>query len=461
MKYKVKFQQLVDEECYEEALFFLSQYDIFKYEDSFYFSNMGWILNQLGRYLEASFYLLYGLKYYHDEAWLYAQYAYSLSKLKKYDEAILFFKKAIDMGMQETWIYIELGTCHFENQEFSSALLYFENALLDDSHNSWLLQQCARIYENQHNFELALEYYYKGFFLSYDQSILQDYIYLLIFLNRYDRAYSFLKNCDKNDVDIINILLAEICLYMNNLEEGLSYLENISNIDNLLYNLLYSQYCYLLKNTVDMNIHLKKFLRLLRSDHLNIALIKDLFILLDKTNGDYLKIQILLSVENLIYDKMWLYQEYIKSYSNIKLYRKAIKYCELYLNEFEYSKLVLDYYGWNLRLTKRNDEAINILLKRVYLYEEDEWILNELAINYVDIKDYKHAISSYEKLLLYDIDHLQCYLSLAWIYYKLENYIMAQKYLENAKNIGSTDDKILDDIFELQKNIYGGIEHVK
>ena len=463
MKYKEKFQKLVDDECYEEAWLFLYQYDIYKFEDSFYFSNMGWILNQLQRYLEASFYLSKGLKYYHDEAWLFAQYAFSLSKLKRYTEAIPFFKKAIIMGMQETWIYIELGTCYLETNDIDSALIYFEDALLDDPNNSWLLQQCAHIYENQQSFEQALEYYHKSFFLSYDDTILEDYIYLLIFLNRYDTAYQFLINCEMNNITYL--LLAEICLYIKEYEEGLSYLSKIHDSNNLLYHLLSSQYYYLLDRVDEMNEHLDISFQLLneiiKDNKFHLTFMKDFFLILEKTKGNFLKLQILDKMECLVDYKMWLYEEYIKTYSDIHMYKDAIIYCERYLNEFNNTKYVLDYYAWNLRLECRNHEAIDILLKRIDFFEVDAWIINELARNYTDIEDFKNAIYYYEELISYDIDHLHCFTSLAWAYFKIENYTLALSYLDKAKNIGSKDDKILSYISELYACIYEGIKNVK
>lgn len=463
MKYKAQFQKFVDDEYYEKAWLFLYQYDIFKFEDSFYFSNMGWILNQLQRYLEASFYLSQGLKYFHDEAWLFAQYAYSLSKLKRYAEAIHFFKRAIAMGMQESWMYIELGTCCLETNDFNSALLYFEDALLDDPNNSWLLQQCAHIYENQQSFAQALEYYHKSFILSQDDTVLQDYIYLLIFLNKYYTAYDFLINCDENN--ITHLLLAEICLYIQEYEEGLSYLSKVNESHNLLYHFLSSQYYYLLDRIDVMNEHLDISFQLLNEmimdNKFHLTFIKDFFLILEKTKGNFLKLQILDYMESFSNYKMWLYEEYIKTYSDIHMHRDAIIYCERYLNEFNNTKFVLDSYAWNLRLEHRNHEAIDILLKRTNIFEVDAWSINELARNYIDIEDFNNAIYYYEELISYDIDHLHCFTSLAWAYFKIRNYTLALFYLDKAKNIENNDDKVLNYISELYVYIHEGIRNDK
>ena len=57
MSYKDKFNELMNDQRFEEARVLLEENKTMAYEDSFYFANMGWVLNHIGRHQEAIAYL--------------------------------------------------------------------------------------------------------------------------------------------------------------------------------------------------------------------------------------------------------------------------------------------------------------------------------------------------------------------------------------------------------------------
>ncbi len=447
MNYKEKFDELVKAQRYEEARALLEEKKGLAYEESFYFANMGWVLNHIGRHQEAMSYLQKGIQTFPDDAWMYSQLGYAYNHNEQSEEAIKYLLKGLSMGHDEPWIHSELGWAYRQLKDYKNAIEYFENALLYEPDNIWVLAQAAFTYRDMDQKENAEEYLKKVYELSPDD----DSIFDLAMFYKQERRYA-------DEVEILNKVQDEqfmnwrdfeIAFAYNRMEkeqEAIQLLEAClarGRDDTGLREELADAYrrC---GNTEEAAKHYQVAINyfekaLTKNEPDAYWILQDMTWIAHKQDDIELKLKYLDRMYEMKQDDPWVLYHFTKSHSHLGNYEKALHYCELCMQAEGKSIELLSLKAWNLGKMDQVEQALELLNEVEKLGRDDEWIYNEMGWDYSEIKDYEKAIEYYEKALALNDQDAWTYSQLAWNEDNAGKYLEALSHFKQAEALGRND----------------------
>ena len=141
----------------------------------------------------------------------------------------------------------------------------------------------------------------------------------------------------------------------------------------------------------------------------------------EKEDLEYLKKQINLKecykkyhikIKKSLFENYWFDAEYVK---------RMEEYEEEQEDFEEYSSDFCNTHNYTYDAYKRIMKKIRFLNQKIVLQEDEELYTNR-AIEYIDLKDYKKAISDLKKAITLNIDYKKAYYFLGTIYNKLKDY---------------------------------------
>lgn len=446
MDYKEKFSKLVAENRMEEAHILLDQFRTYALEDSFYFSNMGWLLNHMERYMEAEIILRKGLTYYPDDSWMFSQLGFALNRQGNIEDGLEKLLTALQLGFDEPWVHGEIGWCYKELKNYEEAVKSFENGLLDDDKNIWLLSQAAFTYMAMNDMNTAEEYFLKSYHIHKDLDTIRDVIdfykakhdyncvleyleddilqtfeeyreyelgYAYLELDAYQAAIEHLCKALELGRDDTNIrsLLGDAFTYQGNIEEG-----------NQHYDIALSYYEKALIKEVD-----------------HYWIYQEMIWIAHKQQNYEKKLQYLHRASEEYKNDLWMAYHYARVYSDLNQHGNAVEACRFCLQHEKHMQEMYDLIAWNLGRCHKENEAIEYLRKRIQEFGGDDWNYGELGWNYAQMKEYDQAINNYTSAFeLNKESALHCSM-LAWCYLRKEELETAHVYLEQALSLGRDD----------------------
>lgn len=447
MGYKDEFQALIQKQRFEEARVILEENKAFAYDDSFYFANMGWVLNHIGRHQEAIPYLQKGIQAFPEDSWMYSQLGYAYNHSGDNKEALTYLLKGLSMGHDEAWIHGEIGWAYRELHEEKKAIEYFENALLDDPDNVWITAQAAFTYRDLGDKKSAEEYLKKVYRLSPDDDSLYDLAnfykgemrweeeiaqldliekedfrnwrdfekaYAYNRLKRYQEAIPLLQDCLAHGRDDTGIREELADAYMGIHEEAMAKEQ---------YEIALSYY--------------EKAAA--RNEEDAYWIYQDMVWIAHKMEDPIKKLQYLDRLWKVKEGDPWALYHYAKTYANLGEYEKALSYCEQCIEKEGKREDVSSLKAWILGKLKKFDEAIALLLELEANGRKDCWLYNELGWDYSEVEKYEEAIHSYEKSISIDEEDAWVLSQIAWNMGSLKKYEEALSWFFKAEKQGRED----------------------
>ena len=312
----------------------------------------------------------------------------------------------------------------------------------------------------------------KRLLLSYpdNQILLSSYLQIIYNNQLYSHAELTLKELiNKTDINVkLEIQLAEIYILLNDFEKSRDILEKVivnQEMDNYLYNLVSITYT-----------NLEEFDKLLLYSEKNIDLYPDV--------RDGYENKIIALLHQKMYDELIIFSVLSKkrfpnevifpyvlgdAYYSIKDYVNAEKE---YLNALELSsdsRLIKNSLITIYEL-KENYVKSDSLFKLLMLEDENDALtLNNYAfslserdsINF-EIMDYALKLS--KKALQIEPENAAYLDTMGWIYYRMEDYILAENYIKDSINIDNTNAIVLEHLAEVyvkKNNVYNALKYFK
>lgn len=454
MSYKDKFNELVNDQRFEEARVLLEENKTMAYEDSFYFANMGWVLNHIGRHQEAIAYLQKGIQTFPEDAWMYSQLGYAYNHSDQFAEALKYLEKGLEMGHDEPWIHGEVGWAYRRQGNDKKAIEYFENALLDDPDNVWILAQAAFTYRDLDDDKSAEEYLLKVYRLAPDDDSIFDLVMFYKQKRRFDKEVEFLEKVKNEDyVDWRDYELAyaynrtdkekdAIILLNRCLERGRDDTGVREELGDAYWNsgdqeAAKQQYQIALS-------YYEKALEKNSSDAYWI--LQDMAWIAHKEEDMIHKLQYLDRMNQIKTGDPWVLYHYAKTYANLGEYDQALGYCKRCEKAEGPTIELYSLKAWLLGKKRIFDGAIAILMKTEKLGRHDSWLWNEIAWDYSELGDYEKAIFYYRKSLEVCGDEPMVYSQLAWHVSALGQFQEALDYLFKAQELGRKDGWLIANI---------------
>lgn len=446
MDYKQEFQMLIDQHAYEEAMSFLEKYKHHALDDSFYYANMGWILNHIERFDEAIIYLIKGIQAFPEDPWIYAQIGYSYSHKGQYKESLDYFLKSLDMGQDESWIHGELGYTYRMLERYEEAVNYFENALMEDVSNVWLLAQAGYAYLELGNTFEALYNFNKVNQLEPGNDSLYD---LYVFYKRtqdLDKAEEILlmmKDVELVDwyqfeLGYINHQKKEWCKACEHYEKSISLGRDDTGVRKELGE-LYTKLNEHERAKEQYQLAMAYYEKALGYDNDHKWILQEMIQLAQKIDDNDLALKLLKQYESLDKDALWCHYQYANIYAQKDDFAAAKAHIELLLQEdeddIEYNSMM----GWNLGRLDKHKDALDYLSKVEHLGRDDSFIYTEIAWNYTKLEDYELSLSYYEKALILDTKDAWLTSQIGWNYGMLKQHIKAIDFLDEAILLGRND----------------------
>lgn len=461
MSYKEEFQKLVEAQRLEDARVLLEENKAMAYEDSFYFANMGWVLNHIGRHQEAIPYLQKGIQFFPEDAWMYSQLAYAYNHSEQYQEALNYFLKGLEMGHDEPWIHGEIGWAYRQLKENEKAIEYFENALLDDPDNIWILAQAAFTYRDLGEKENAEEYLKKVYYLSPDddsifdlanfykqESRFQEEVALLLkstneeYANWRDFELAYAYNRMDQPKEAIELLQA--CLARGRDDTGIR--EELADAYLAMQEREQAQEQY--------QIALSYYEKALERNTPDAYwILQDMVWIAHKQGDDIRKLQYLDRMNQIKPDEPWVTYHYAKAYANLGEYDKALTYCDLCVAKEGETMELLSLKAWILGKNQQFETALSYLERVRDLGRDDSWFYNELGWDHSELEHYEEAIRCYQYSLTLDDTNAWVYSQLGWNEATLEHYETALSYLNKAKELGREDGWLYANIGWVYQNL--------
>lgn len=468
MDYKERFMQLIDEGDVEEAYYYLLTNDQDRYEDAYYYGNLGWVLNALERYEEAKTNLIHALELFGDDAWVYAQLGASYLCLDEFELAIENLKKALDFGLDETWIHANIGFCYYNLNQYDQAIIYYENALMDCNDLDMMLT-IINIYIDNHDYEHA-----KGYMKQVMMLYPSDEVYVEIFskyfkMGEYEEAYHTLLKVDIDYDEYVTLYnLGLVLSRLERYEEALGYFEQARDkygYDVDLFKALFCAYeevkpgylsiflnevlTYFKTKGISNDNELSVFLLVCRKLHCHQDVIDVLSKAIDidepcviyNLASAYINLKQIDKALALIEDVIEKYlddgdllQEYTFCLRYDGQYQKAIKYLRLY------AKVVGedDYFYRNMGCNNYSLEKFTAALKYLNLAQEDNFVLSLKGTCYYELKKYHKAITSLEKLVSKESNNklaIDEMVLLAKCYLKVESFDKAEALFNHIDSL--------------------------
>lgn len=466
MDYKTKVNKLIENGELVDAYYYLLTNDQDRYEDAFYYGNLGWILNGLERYEEAKTNLIHTLELFGDDNWVYGQLGVSYAGLGEYDMAIVNFKKALDLHFDEPWIQGQLGYCYYQLEQYDEAILYYENALMDSNDLDTMLM-IINVYIDNHDYEQAKYYMQQAMLLyprdevfgemfccynrmedyeggyrcllrisaDYDEHVtLYNIGVSLMKLKRYDESLDYFLQVSTKygyDLDLIQAILelyeklnqdCEVTFLMEVLNDyKVKGIQNDDQLDGLHF-VANKLICY------DDEIEILE-----KVEGLDEAKVKfNLAYAYLKSNNCEKSLEIIEEILPNYFDNAQIIKLYTYCLQGARKYQKAIKFLEIY------HELVgeNDYFNTQMGLNNYFLKKYAIALKYLKLVPCDNLVAIVRGICYYNIKDYNNAIVDFETLFTnvgYQEEHLDLMQMLVQAYLEINEVDKAHQISEKIK----------------------------
>lgn len=470
MDYKKKFSTYVEENKLEDARVLLEQFRTSAFEDSFYFANMGWLLNHQERYIEAEIILRKGLLYYPDDSWMYSQLGFALNRQGKPKDGLDSLNRALELGFDEPWLHGEIGWSYKELDDYKKAIENFENGLLDDDKNTWLLSQAAYMYMALDDMQIAEEYFLKSFHLQKDIDAICDLIYFYKAQKDYRKVIEFLHDEQLHELEEYRQYeygnaYYEQKQYNEAIEHLLKVLE-LGRDDTTVRAQLADAYMNLGKVEAaneQYDIALNYYEKALQKEHDQYWIYQEMIWIAHKQCNYEKKLKYLKRASQIVNDNVWLQFHYARTYSDLNMHEEAISACRYCLKHGDQSQELYDLIAWNLGQCNKEEEAISYLIKCIDTYGGSEWKYGELGWNYAKQKEYDKAIEYYMQALKLHENALYASM-LAWCYLRKNIFDTALSYIQQACSLGRDDDwihTVTAEIYTGLKEYILAIEHYK
>lgn len=446
MGYKEEFQKLIGSQRFEDARVLLEENKAFAYDDSFYFANMGWVLNHIGRHQEAIPYLQKGIHTFPEDAWMFSQLGYAYNHSGDNKEALKHLLKGLEMGHDEAWIHGEIGWAYRELHEEKKAIEYFENALLDDPGNVWITAQAAFTYRDLGDKKSAEEYLKKVYRLSPDDDSLYDLANFYKGEMRWTEEIEALDQIEKEDY--LNWRDFEKAYAYNRMQEhafAIPLLEGClknGRDDTGVREELADAYQSVQENAKakeQYEIALGYYEKALkRNEEDGYWILQDMVWIAHKMEDPIKKLQYLDRLSKIKEDP-WVMYHYAKTYANLGEYEKAQTYCDRCMKKEGTTEEVASLKAWVLGKMKKFEEAITLLLDVEKQGRKDCWLYNELGWDYSELEKYEEAIQAYEKSIAMNEKDAWVLSQIAWNKGSLKQYKEALEWFLKAEENGRQD----------------------
>ncbi len=446
MNYKDKFINLIEDNKFDDARIILEENSIYANEDSFYYGNMGWILNHMERYREAEFYLLKGIHLFNDEGWMYAQLGFCYDRLNKYEDGIVYLKKSLEYGFNEKWIYGELGWCLKQLNQLNEAIYILEDALMDDSTNPWILSELADIYYMIGKKDIALEYLLKSYYTEPNTEACIDLVNYYHQEKDYINEIKYLNKIEDSEDEIWKqFQLGNAYMEIKKPDQSLAHLENAERLgkdDTTLHALMGDVY-QALQQEEKANVHYNKALSyyekalLIEKEH--DWIFQEMIWIAHKQQDWNKKLFYLKRAYRENNNDLWLMYHFARCYTDLHEYEHAITACEFYLKRNRDSKDVIDLYAWNLGRNKQEERAIDALNYRINKDGADSWTYAELGWNYIQLEKYEEALDVFFKAFELETSNTYYTSMIGYCFYSLMDYETALKYFKKSIILGRND----------------------
>ena len=446
MDFKEQFAILVEQHKYEDARILLEQHSTYASEDPFYYANMGWLYNHMERFQEAEILLRKGLTLFPDEAWMHSQLGFALDRQGKVEEGLESLQKALNMGFDEPWLHGEIGWCYKELKEYHKAIEYYENGLLDEPDNLWLLSQAAYMYLAVDQMDTAEEYFLKTYRLHKDVESVGDLVYFYKHKGDFEQVITYLKTLPEGDhedwrafeLGVAYNQLGKYELSLPHLKKALA----LGRDDTSVRSQLADSYLYTGHNeeaNESYNIALSYYEKALKKEEEHYWIYQEMIWIAHKQRDFQKKLEYLDRACKEREPDLWMMYHYSRVYSDLYDHVQAINACKFCMEHGEDSKEMYDLYAWNLGRADREQEAIELLEKRVERYGSDEWTDGEIGWDYAQLQDYDKALAHFYKAVDLNPDNPLHLSMLAWCLLRKEDYAQAYAYAIQAQEKGRND----------------------
>lgn len=447
MNYKDTFQTLISENRLEDARILLDENKAFAYDDSFYFANMGWVLNHIGNYQEAIPYLQKGMHNFPEDAWIYTQLGYSYNHIGNCKEALHYLVKGLEMGHDEPWVHGEIGWAYRESNDLDKAIEYFENSLLDEPDSVWVLAQAAFTYRDKGDKKSAEEYLKKVYLLSPDDDSIYDLVNFYKSEMRFQEEVEMLDKMEDNESFLWRDFEKAYAYNRLNLQDKAKDLllsciasgRDDTGVREELgdaYDAMQDKEKALEQYQIAMGYYEKALER--NKDDAQ-WILQDMIYNAHKQEDMVLKLKCLDQLKKISPKDTWMLYHYAKAYANLNEFDKVISYCDECIQIEDDSDEVSTLKAWALGKQGKYKEAIALLHKIQENGRTDCWLFNELGWDYSEIEDHEEAIVYYEKSLRLD-EHDPWVLSqVAWNKGILKDFDEALQYFKKSEENGRKD----------------------
>lgn len=134
-----------------------------KRDDIWLNSELGFCLNRLGKYEEASVYLEKAIELGRNDEWAYSETGFSLKKMDRYEEALNYYLKSEEAGRNDDWLNVEIAECLGEVGKIEEAITRLKKTLtLKDCEKDLINSQIGYLYGKNNNSKEALNYLYEA-----------------------------------------------------------------------------------------------------------------------------------------------------------------------------------------------------------------------------------------------------------------------------------------------------------
>lgn len=439
MDYKEKFRTFMDEEDYEGALEYLERFEVNKYEDAFYYANMGWLYNHFKDYELSKYYLTKGLVLFPKDAWMYAQLGYAYNHIGNMINGINMLKKAISLGYEESWVFGELGWAYRELNDNKQAISYIEDALMDEPENIWLLEIAGSIYMDLEQYDIAYDYIYHRYQLfpdAYGCELMGRYFYAL---NDYNNCIEYLDNINYEE-RCMNVLylLGDSYFQLNKYEDALeNFLRSfkLGKDDTQLHMSLGE--CYLkLHNTEQSNSHYERALEYFSKARHHEGdqewIVQEMVLLYEVLKKYAEEIKFIETLSEQIFNTDWMQYHLARAYCRENDFFQAIEICKNTLDKNDKDAEFLNMLGYSFGRIEEHEKAIQTLRHSLNYCHDQSWVYREMGWNYTCIKEYALAIDCFLEAIKIKGSDSYCQSMIGWSYVQMENYEKGIRYLKLA-----------------------------
>lgn len=435
MDYKEKFTMYVGENRLEDARVFLEQFRTYALEESFYFSNMGWLLNHMERYMEAEVILRKGLLHYPHDGWMFSQLGFAMNRLGNIEEGLRILETALFMKFDEPWIHGEIGWCYKELKDYKKAIHNFENGLLDEPNNTWLLSQAAYTYVEIEDMDTAEAYLLKCFQLQPDMDTLKDIIHFYKTKKEFHNVLEYAADERFLQEDWVEYEIGNANFELQSHEVAISHFHKAIDLgydDTRIRTQLGDSYGILDKQEEMLQqyqIALEYYEKALGKEKERNWIYQEMVWIAHKMNDNEKKLEYLERATKEYKDDIWFIYHFARTYSDLSLHEKAVEACRSCFAHGDQSKKMFDLIAWNLGRCHQEEEAIEKLTTCIETYGIDDWNYGELGWNYARLSNYDMATMYYLKAQAMNKDKIGYVSMLAWCYVRKGEYEKALDYV--------------------------------